>query len=152
MTDTGLTAHHHPATSHAAAKVTNAGAQRDRLLALLDEHPAGLTCYEAAALMHMSPNQVATRMMELRQTGLAVRLKASRPTPKASGHVHLSQWWAHPANRPIPLGPDDVIPERGTDPASAAHAALAAHLGPTTIMLVEQAMAAAGVRFAWKPR
>ena len=81
----------HPATSYRAARTANVRGQKARLLEFVrDAGMGGLTCYEASSLLGVSPNQTATRMMELREMGLVRRLDATRPTtPGNHGHVHV---------------------------------------------------------------
>lgn len=90
--DIGKVGHDHPGTSHRAARNANVKGQKARLLALLVEAGAdGLTCFEAAPLLGISPNQTATRMMELREARLVARLPLTRPTtPGNFGHVHVA--------------------------------------------------------------
>lgn len=82
----------HPDTSVVAAHTANVKGQKARLLEFVSNAGEdGLTCYEASHLMGLSPNQTATRMMELREMGLVVRLDVTRPTtPGNRGHVHVS--------------------------------------------------------------
>lgn len=81
----------HPNTSRVAAQ-GDKRPQRVRLLQVLAAAgPSGLTCYEAAAKLGLTPNQTATRMMELREAGDAVRTRAERQTtPGNHGHVHVA--------------------------------------------------------------
>lgn len=81
----------HPNTSRVAAS-GDKRPQRVRLLQVLAAAgPSGLTCYEAAAKLGLTPNQTATRMMELREAGDAVRTRAERATtPGNHGLVHVA--------------------------------------------------------------
>lgn len=96
LTDIGKAAVIHPQTSFDAARRTRVASQRDRLyLELLAAGPEGLTCYRAAELVGKAANQVAARMEELREAGVAVRLKATRETtPGYRGHVHVARCYA----------------------------------------------------------
>ena len=81
--------------------------------------PYGRTCRDIARRLSMSPNQVATRMMELRELGLAVRLKERRTTTVgATGHVHIAADYR-------PHDESLVMPEpNAADPIEAARNAL----------------------------
>lgn len=94
LTDTGKVARDATGTSRAAARMPGKRSQAVRLLRLLAEQgPSNVG--SAAEVMGVSPNQLATRMLELREAGLAVRQTDSlgqrvvAPTPSGgSGEVH----------------------------------------------------------------
>ena len=91
VTDIGKVGRNHPQTSVVASYTPRKGTQKAILLQLVTEAGEfGITCYEASKEMDMAPNQVATRMMELREADLVWRAWWTRPTtPGNSGHVHL---------------------------------------------------------------
>lgn len=83
-------------TSRQAAGVVNAGSQKGRALAAVAAAGAhGLTAFEVASKLQMSPNQVAARLGELHKDGF-LRFKALDgvlfervTTPGCSGRVHF---------------------------------------------------------------
>ena len=82
------------ATSRQAAGKVRAGSQKARALALFRDAPDGLTAFEAANLLGMSPNQTAARLGELRADGFlmfshvgGVQVKR-KTTPGCTGLVH----------------------------------------------------------------
>lgn len=83
-------------TSLEAYRLVDAVTQCDRLYQLLVEAgPKGLTAFHAARMVGMAPNQVATRFEELRDTGKAVRLVATRETsPGYRAHIHVADVFA----------------------------------------------------------
>lgn len=96
LAEIGKAARVHPRTSFDAARGTNTQSQRDRLYAeLVEAGTVGLTCFQAAQQIGKAANQVAARMEELRECGLAVRLRATRETtPGYRGHVHVARCFA----------------------------------------------------------
>jgi DNA-binding transcriptional ArsR family regulator len=68
----------HPGTSKHAASVPRFGSQRWTVLDVLAENGShGATAAEVAtAIAGVSPNQVATRLLELREAGLAARARS----------------------------------------------------------------------------
>lgn len=87
----GKTGRDHPDTSYVAARSPLKLTQQEELLGLVaDAGELGITCFEAAKAMDMAPNQVATRMMELREQKKVWRTRRKRPTtPGNSGYVHV---------------------------------------------------------------
>lgn len=81
----------HPLTSLAAARLVDAKSQRQRVEVILEDRGAiGCTAFEVAEILDKSPNQIATRLGELRGAEIAVRLNERRATtPGNSGHVHV---------------------------------------------------------------
>lgn len=68
-----------------------AGSQRSQILqALLDNPDRGITAYEAADVIGRSPNQAATRLLELREQGWVEHNGEERATtPGNTGLVHV---------------------------------------------------------------
>lgn len=95
LTDEGKVGRRHPGTSHEAAKMPGKKSQAVALLRLLATAGA-MNVGTAAARMGKSPNQMATRMLELREAGLAERVldpatgqPVQAPTPMGGqGEVH----------------------------------------------------------------
>jgi hypothetical protein len=73
LADVGKVGRRHPGTSRDAAKMPGKRSQAVRLLRLLASHGA-MNAGQAASRLGKSPNQTATRMLELREAGLAARL------------------------------------------------------------------------------
>lgn len=97
-TDDGKVGNVHPVTSAEAASTTDARGQAHLIFQYLARRGAqGATAAEVAdGLGVRSRNQVATRLMELREAGRIVRLKRTRSTgPRSRGHVHVVASWAH---------------------------------------------------------
>lgn len=143
LPDVGKTGHDHPATSHAAARRANVTGQRARVLdCLLKVGPYGLTARAIAMRLNLSPNQTATRLMELREADEVVRLHQTRDTGTGSkGHVHV-----HGDYRPSDVSL--IMPEPGRhDPVAAAHAALGSGWNADHILRV---LDEHGLTFAWK--
>lgn len=65
---TGKVGRKHPETSYATAAVRR-GTQRHKVLLALVEHPDGATADTVSIMLKYSPNQIATRLGELRQGG-----------------------------------------------------------------------------------
>jgi len=94
LSDEGKVGRRHPGTAHDAAKMPGKRSQAVALLRLLAT--AGpMNVGTAASRMGKSPNQMATRMLELREAGLAERLAdesgrpVQAPTPMGGqGEVH----------------------------------------------------------------
>lgn len=89
LSDEGKVGRRHPGTSHDAAKMPGKKSQAVALLRLLATQGA-MNVGTAAARMSKSPNQMATRMLELREAGLVERV-----TDPATGH---------PVQAPTPMG------------------------------------------------
>lgn len=87
----------HPETSRRAAVLAypRSGSQRAAILdamahRLSEGQPEGLTAYEASAIIGRSPNQTATRMLELREQGWIRHNGQERATtPGNTGLVHV---------------------------------------------------------------
>jgi len=75
-----------PDTSHAAAarSTTRAGADRDLVLRVLADHPAGLTDFELAAHAGRQQTSLGVRRGELRDSGLVESAGVTRPSPSGS--------------------------------------------------------------------
>ena len=93
--DFGKVGRDHPDTSKVAARNASVRHQKQQLLELVRAAgDDGLTCFEAAPRLGVSPNQTATRMMELREQGLVWRdiegpEARKRPTtPGNKGFIH----------------------------------------------------------------
>jgi len=86
-----------PGTSWAAARLTEprAGTNRARALAVLREHPDGLTDYELADLTGLQQNSVGKRRGELRDVGLVRATNLQRRAPSGAWAI---VWQAVPAN------------------------------------------------------
>jgi len=72
----GKTGNNHPQTSYEAGRKVRAGTQKHQILRLLYAHSDGMTAYEMrkrilnGAGELISTNQIATRLLELREGGL----------------------------------------------------------------------------------
>lgn len=96
-TDEGKVANVHPDTSVEAAQAVDAAGQSALIFQFLARRGTqGATAAEVTdGLGLRSRNQVATRLMELREAGRIVRLKRTRSTgPRAKGHIHVATEWA----------------------------------------------------------
>lgn len=65
---TGKVGRKHPETSYATAAVRR-GTQRHKVLLALVEHPDGATADTISKMLEVPPNQIATRLLELREGG-----------------------------------------------------------------------------------
>lgn len=92
LSEDGKVGNDHPSNAKRSARITEAGSQRAFLLRLVAEAgEEGLTSFHAAPEMGMSPNQVATRMGELREANLVLGLEETRETtPGHTAHVHVT--------------------------------------------------------------
>jgi hypothetical protein len=117
LSGVGKTGRNHPGTSHLAAVSPLKSTQQQQLLDLVEQSGTyGITCYEAWPHMGgISRNQIATRMMELREDKLVYRLKATRPTTgKNHAHIHVSAavWQALQPTRPSKRAVRPVTPQK----------------------------------------
>lgn len=94
LSDTGKVARDASGTSRDAARMPGKRSQAVRLLRVLAK-TGSMNVGVAASLMEVSPNQLATRMLELREAGLARRMvdaagnRVVAPTPSGgTGEVH----------------------------------------------------------------
>lgn len=94
LPDTGKVARGASGTSRDAARMPGKRSQAVRLLRVLAK-TGSMNVGVAASLLEVSPNQLATRMMELREAGLARRMvdatgaRVVAPTPSGgTGEVH----------------------------------------------------------------
>ena len=103
----GKTGNDYPQTSYEAGRKVRVGTQKHQILRLLYAHTEGMTAYEMrrrilnAAGEPISTNQIATRLLELREdrmvefardniTGLILERET---TPNNTGHVQkLTRW------------------------------------------------------------
>lgn len=72
-----------PDTSHTAAAADRT-IDRERALAIHEQHPDGLTDDELAVLMERRPTSAGKRRLELERDGLIVRTSQRRPTRAGS--------------------------------------------------------------------
>lgn len=100
--DVGRVGHDHPETSHNAARTNTLGKRTEatRICYALDWDDQ-LNAWELHNLYGLStPNQVATRLGELRDAGLVERLDRTRPAQgNNEGHLHQLTDKGHAALR-----------------------------------------------------
>ena len=91
----GKTGRDHPDTSFVAARTPTKETQQVLVFELVeDADDRGITCYAVAHKLGMSPNQVATRMQELREKPVGDPMRVWRTPEKRtttsgnSGYVH----------------------------------------------------------------
>ena len=91
MSDMTKTSSRAPLTSVLAASRAKDGSQRADIVRELHKRPKnGLTAFELSKLMGVAPNQVAARLLELREIGTVTRTLGTRETtPGNRGHVHV---------------------------------------------------------------
>lgn len=89
----GTTSPKHPTTSRKAGTTPRKGSQRLRVLEVLLDH-GPLTAYAISEQVGSSPNQVATRLLELREDGFVLlrmvdgQIETRATSPGNSGRVH----------------------------------------------------------------
>jgi len=103
----GKTGNYHPETSYEAARKVRSGTQKHQILRLLHAYKDGLTAYDMRKRIvngagdPISTNQIATRLLELREAGMIEYARHDitglilerETTPNNTGQVQKITYW-----------------------------------------------------------